>query len=218
MRVKLKINNNGTYEEVPLYNTFTMDERLDEELDSGAGETYLKSGEEIAEFTESIIVLDDGETTLETPFFAFDDVQKRAKDYYGHLLELVEPTRWLMGITIDGLKVTQPIDETATKKTLLDTLKRVLTCFKTFRYNEVWNYDEYILPMFQIDEETANMLSEIISPEFEWQSQTLLFEVLQDIADVVDCIPRLKNQTSSLPQFLTVKFDKINDIPQEFEL
>lgn len=220
MKVELKASNGTEYESVKLYNSFTFDERLDEELDGGFAETLLSTDEEMREFTEAIVTLDDGETQKVVPFFLFDDVEKRANGYYRHALELLEPTRWLMGITIDGLKVTQPIDESKTKKTLLDVTNRVLRCFNTFRYSEIHSgvgSNKPKFPLFYIDSETQALLNGVISPEFEWQAQTLLFEVLQDIADVVDAIPRLTTESENAMDFICIHFDKINDIAGEYE-
>ena len=218
MKVELKVNNGQGYESVKLYNSFTFDERLDEELDGGFAQTLLSTDEEMREFTEAMVTLDDGETQKVVPFFLFDDVEKRANGYYRHALELLEPTRWLMGITIDGLKVTQPIDESKTKKTLLDVTNRVLRCFNTFRWSEIHISSGLGMPLFRLDSETEKLLNGVISPEFEWQAQTLLFEVLQDIADVVDAIPRLTAESENATEFIRIHFDKINDITGEYEL
>ena len=218
MKVELKASNGTEYESVKLYNSFTFDERLDEELDGGFAETLLSTDEEMREFTEAMVTLDDGETQKVVPFFLFDDVEKRANGYYRHALELLEPTRWLMGITIDGLKVTQPIDESKTKKTLLDVTNRVLRCFNTFRWSEIHISSGLGMPLFRLDSETQALLNGVISPEFEWQAQTLLFEVLQDIADVVDAIPRLTAESENATEFICIHFDKINDIAGEYEL
>ena len=218
MKAELKIKKDGTWTAVKLHNTLTFDQRLDEELDGGAAVALNDNSEEMAEFSEAVLTLTDETGKLEIPFYAFDDVQKRANGYYLHSLELVEPTRLLMGITIDGLKITQPIDEGAQKKTLLDVAKRVLCCYKSFDGYAI-NKDEngaLILPLFKLDENVEDLLSSVISPEFEWQAQTLLFEVLQDIADVINCIPRLTVDGNG--EFLTITFDKVNDVPAEYEL
>lgn len=216
MKAELKIKEDGVSNAVKLHNTLTFDQRLDEELDGGAAAALNDNSEEMAEFNEAVLTLTDETGELTIPFYAFDDVQKRANGYYLHSLELVEPTRLLMGITIDGLKITQPIDEGAQKKTLLDVAKRVLRCYKTHLYDEVVKNNVVGYPSFKIDENVEDLLSSVISPEFEWQAQTLLFEVLQDIADVINCIPRLTVDENG--EFLTITFDKVNDVPAEYEL
>ena len=50
MKVELKVNNGQGYESVKLYNSFTFDERLDEELDGGFAQTLLSTDEEMREF------------------------------------------------------------------------------------------------------------------------------------------------------------------------
>ena len=211
-------NDEVLYTDIPLYNTFTMDERLDEELDGGAAISYTKGagGEEpLAEFTEMVVLLDDDDgSKRRIPFFGFDNIEMRnkAQAYYMHSFELVEPTRWLMGITCDGLAITQPIGD-ETKKTLYDTLARVLRCCNTQKKPA----STTVAPMiFDIDEGIVPLLQAVISPEFKWQVQTLLFEILQDIGDVIDCIPRLTENTDGTFTLLT--FDKVNDITAEYEL
>ena len=217
MVVSLSINTANGWKSVPLYNTVTMDERFDEELDGGACETYLETEEGFPEFSEAILTATDGEKTITVPFFLFDDVEKRARGYHRHSLELVEPTRWLMGLLIDGLKVTQPIDGSK-KKTLLEVINRVFRCFNAHRYEDVLSpyTGEIRSPIFELDEETEKLLSGVDSPEFEWQGETLLFEVLQDIADVVDSIPRLTVNLGN--QFVKIKFDQVNVSTGEYEI
>lgn len=215
MIAELKIKKDGVYTAVKLHNTLTFDQRLDEELDGGSAAAFNSESEEMAEFTEALLTLTDDTGTLTVPFYAFDDVQKRARDYYLHSFELVEPTRLLMGITIDGLKITQPIDGTA-KKTLLEVAQRVLRCYKTHLYSEVVQGGVAVYPSFKLDENITALLSSVVSPEFDWQAETLLFEVLQDIGDVINCIPRLTTDTNG--DFSVITFDKVNDTPAEYEL
>ena len=208
MRLSLNIYKNGEIKAIPLYNSFSFDERIDEELDGGTAQTYSESEESLCEYNEAFVTLADESGSRTISFFAFDDATKRARDNYAHAIELVEPTRWLMGLTIDGLAVTQPIDETATKKTLLDVSERVLRCY-TASGNK---------PVFEIDAQTRAILSNIVSPEFMWKAQTLLFEVLQDIADVVDCIPRLTIAQVEKDLKFIVAFDKVNESAGKYSI
>lgn len=188
----------------PVYSPFSMDERLDEELDGASIVTYTKTGNKIADCTDVIVSISSDRNMKEIPFIAFDSVVKISKERYRHTIELIEPTRLLMGISVDGLAVTQPIQETEKKKTLLEVLQRVLNCYNTRQINDV--------SYFVIDEATKNLLSNITSPEFRWEEQTLLFEVLQDIADVVNCIPRLTFSIDDYGGYVfnMIKFDEIN--------
>ncbi len=218
MRVRLAYKKNGQNVWYRVHNTFTMDERLDEEIDGGACEIITKTEDEIANFSLMTVTFEDRYDLRFIPFFAFDDVEKRAKDYYKHNVELIEPTRWLMGLTIDGLKVTQPIG-TATKKTLYDVLIRVLKCFNTqSRTMKDGAYEPIGTRVFMVDIQTQDMLSSIVSPEFVWNPGTLLFEALQDMADVVNCIPRLTASEAVDRNDFIVAFDRVNDVTAEFEL
>ena len=214
MKAELKIKKDGVFSAVKLHNTLTFDQRLDEELDGGSAAAFNSDSEEMAEFTEAMLTLVDNTGELTVPFYAFDDVQKRANNYYLHLFELIEPTRLLMGITIDGLKVTQPLS--GTKKTLLAVAQRVLRCYKTHLYSEVVQGGVAGYPSFKLDDNITDLLSAVVSPEFDWQAETLLFEVLQDIGDVINCIPRLTTDANG--DFSVITFDKVNDTPAEYEL
>ena len=217
MRVTLNYKKDGEIKRYSVSNMFTMDERLDEELDGGACVVVTVKEDEVANFSLMTISMEDEDTVRYIPFFAFSDIEKRAPQYYKHAVELIEPTRWLMGLTIDGLKVTQPI--TGTKKTLYDVLVRVLKCFNTQRRKRFAGvYEEVGTQLFKIDEQTKEMLKRVTSPEFEWNAGTLLFEVLQDMADVVNCIPRVTASGVATDDDLLVTFDKVNDVTAEFEV
>lgn len=192
-------------------NTFTMDERLDEELDGGTVEVITTTDEKIANFELVFIRLSDSSKSVTLPFFAFDSATKRAGGYYKHTLDLIEPTRLLMGLTVDGLAVTQPIDPKKAKKTLYDVLYRLIVCRKA---------QENLNPMpyeFLIDDATSTMLQSVTAPEFKWQEGTIFFEALQDIADVVNCIPRLTVKGTGRKAF-EITFDKINEVKGEYVL
>ena len=208
----MKINTGNGFEEFPVLNRLILDERLDEQLDGGNTQTRAKTPSKIPTFAETIVSLTDDETTQEMSFFAFPMAEKRAEEYYIHSLELVEPTRWLMGLTIDGLAVTQPIEgSSAPRKTLYDVLARVVRCFNT--------RTEGGAVRFEIAKETQTLLSSIESPEFSWEGGTLFFELLADIASVVDCQPRLlaKSQGDEW-LFVVIRFDEVNDEQGEWEL
>lgn len=113
-----------------------------------------------------------------------------------HQLALTEPTKLLQGVMIDGFQVTQPNPPT---KTLKDVVTRVL------------KYSPFDGQRFYLTTDTTivSVLTATISPEFRWNTQTTLFEVLQDIGAVINAIPRLVSGTNG--EFTVVTYDFVDD-------
>lgn len=113
-----------------------------------------------------------------------------------HQLALTEPTKLLQGVMIDGFQVTQPNPPT---KTLKDVVTRVL------KYSPFDGQRFYLTT----DTTVVSVLTATISPEFRWNTQTTLFEVLQDIGAVINAIPRLVSGTNG--EFTVVTYDFVDD-------
>lgn len=113
-----------------------------------------------------------------------------------HQLALTEPTKLLQGVMIDGFQVTQPNPPT---KTLKDVITRVL------KYSPFDGQRFYLTT----DTTVVSVLTATISPEFRWNTQTTLFEVLQDIGAVINAIPRLVSGSNG--EFTIVTYDFVDD-------
>ena len=113
-----------------------------------------------------------------------------------HQLALTEPTKLLQGVMIDGFQVTQPNPPT---KTLKDVVTRVL------KYSPFDGQRFYLTT----DTTVVSVLTATISPEFRWNTQTTLFEVLQDIGAVINAIPRLVSGANG--EFTVVTYDFVDD-------
>lgn len=113
-----------------------------------------------------------------------------------HQIALTEPTKLLQGVMIDGFQVTQPNPPT---KTLKDVVTRVL------------KYSPFDGQRFYLTTDTTivGVLAATISPEFRWNTQTTLFEVLQDIGAVINAIPRLVSSANG--EFTVVTYDFVDD-------
>lgn len=113
-----------------------------------------------------------------------------------HQIALTEPTKLLQGVMIDGFQVTQPNPPT---KTLKDVVTRVL------------KYSPFDGQRFYLTTDTTivGVLAATISPEFRWNTQTTLFEVLQDIGAVINAIPRLVS--GAYGEFTVVTYDFVDD-------
>lgn len=202
----VKENANSVWTEHALFNLITFDERLDEQFDSGNVLTINASSVSFADFCMAKTVTDDGESQKIAYFSGFDTVEKRGANYYVHTLELVEPTRLLMGILIDGRKVSQPVDGSA-KKSLLTVLEEFIQVANLLAVDD--------LKPFIIDEQIKPLLASIESPEFHWEAETLFWECLLDMGNVINCIPRVIIDREER-QYNVLTFDKINEVSAEY--
>ena len=217
MKIEFDTNEGNMGTSYPVSNRVTADFRLDEQLDTGSVVIITDSAEPIPPMTPSRLTFSDDEAVTAENFlwfsaYCFDTVEIRGQGYYAHNLTLVEPTRLLMGIPIEGMKVTQPQDGTAKDSlyTLAERLLRVCRLTKGGTPQKIWLTD---------DEETVALLQNTDSPEFSWEAETQLWECLKDIGSVINCMPRLtvEHSTASFT-FDTIVFDKINDVTEEREL
>ena len=185
-------------------NSAAIDERIDETLDGGNVQLIMPTKTPLNPMSAAKLKLYDETGEISEDFFLFDTVEKRGKNYYAHSITLCEPTRLFMGQMIDGLRITQHTDGSA-KKSLYSAIQRVLKNYTLKGYNSS--------SAFTLDADTTltNILQNTESPEFAWQAETLLFEVLCDIGNVINAIPRLK-----YPNLIT--FDFVNQITGEAEL
>lgn len=202
-----------------IVNSVIFDERLDEQLDTGTIQTKELSGneEKYQDFQACNLIIEEELNSTEKPniskyFRCFSSSQKRGKNYYLCTHELVEPTRVLMGVIIDGKKVTQPTDDSP-KKTLQEVVEELLDTYKLLKVDEL---SQFIV-------EKSDLLNRD-SPEFHWECGTLLWECLLDIGNVINCIPKLTsdpNGGGAIPNNAKLNyliFEKINDIKGVYEL
>ena len=216
MTTKAFIYNGVAWEELKVYNTTVEDERLDEQLDSGSLQVISDSINPFADY--SMIMLKRTDNYLgekETFYYGFDTVEKRMGNYYIHALELVEPTRALMGILIDGKAVTQPLD--SNKKSLWAVLSGLFSTMQLQSTLQKNAFNYVTLNHSKYNENTMELLNNTISPEFYWQAQTTLWECLCDIGNVINCIPRLTANIEKTA-FNCIYFEQINDIDKEYEI
>lgn len=205
MKTRLYVNTTDQgWQEQSLYNTAEFSERLDEELDTGNVQTITSSAEPFEDCCMTRVTLSDDVDTKEAYFCGFDTVEKRGGGYFIHSLDLCEPTRLLMGVFIDGRRITQPLEEDAKKSLYSVTAELLETC-------ETLGVDE--TTRFTLDEacEAVELMKELVSPEFYWDAGTSLWECLCDIANVINCIPRLI-VNGDKTAFSVITLDRVNEI------
>lgn len=211
MKANFKIYIDGAWTEYPVDNHVVMDCRLDEQLDTGSLQMIDSESKPIPPMSVSELVISDGENTLSMPAYCFDTLEVRGEDYYVHNLTLCEPARRFMGVLIDGIKVTQPREESgALKKSLYEVTERVLkTCVLQEKGKRVFT--------LTTDPNILSILKNTESPEFDWEAETLLWECLKDIGNVIGCMPRL---TFNEPKtdFSVLTFDEVNEPTGFYEL
>lgn len=193
---------------IPVYNRSESDERLDEQFDTGSIMTISDTEEPFEEYTLFKVVVFDGSEETENFYFGFDTVEKRGEGYFIHTIELVELTRWAMGLFIDGKRITQPI--TGTRKTLMNAYVAILRTAKLCKGTSD-------IPFFNgNDDEINRIMQDTVSPEFYWTAGTSFWECLVDIGNVINCIPRITYNVDT--KHFNVKFEKVNEITGIYEL
>lgn len=216
MITRVYIYNGVEWQELKAYNTAVEDERLDEQLDSGSVQIISESIDALADYSMfKVIRADNNLGERETFYYGFDTVEKRMGDYYIHSIELVEPTRVLMGTFIDGRAVVQPIN--STKHKLSYVLSHLLETASLVTFSERKEFRLASREDSAYDEKVNTLLGNTESPEFYWQAQTSLWECLCDIGNVINCIPRL-TANSAQTKFDTIYFESINDITETYEI
>ena len=188
-----------------MYNRFEFDERLDEQLDSGSIQVISDQATAFEDYSLYQVTIRDGTDYRSDFYYGIDTVEKRGAGYYVHTIELIELTRLLMGLPIEGRKVTQPIE--GDKKTLYTVLDELLTVAETVESAEKRRYN--------IADGVKGMLEAVTSPEFHWEGGTLLWECLCDIGNVMNCIPRLIYEPGN---GLFITFDEVNKITGVWDL
>lgn len=212
MNVTLKIYDGSTWAEHLPYNRAAADFRLDEQLDTGSVQIIASDSQPIRPMSMTELIFSDGENTLSLPAYGFDMVEIRGTGYCVHNLTLCEPTRRFMGILIDGVKVTQPTDESGeAKKSLYEVAQRLLKTYALMRAEAAAEFT------VTTDPDVVSLLENTEAPEFTWEAETLLWECLKDIGNVINCMPRLEFNADKT-DFSVLTFDRINEVTEEREL
>lgn len=141
---------------------------------------YEQNGETITDSDSQVFVGMDERTALNTSWGAGANVG--LKSTFKHDVSLTEATKLLEGVLIDGMAVTQP---EANRKSLVNVVQRLLAitpCRKLLtdpKYS-LLNTDENIRP-----------LTNTISPQFKWNTQSTLWECLLEVGSVINALPEL---------------------------
>ena len=198
--------------------TMQVDEQHNLQLDAGNFNYYVYETEGkdglFPPFSMYCIAQTDGTNTMSEYFVGIDSrTQLRTAwantgtvqdcPIYQHGVSLIEPSKLLQGVLIDGFKVTQP-EDTADRLSLLAVLQRLLAVTPLTASGGA--------PLYTVttDTDVVAVLTETISPQFEWNTQTTLWECLCDIGAVIDCIPRLTISADG-NTFSVITFDFVDN-------
>ena len=195
-----------TWESVKPVFPLNFIQRLDRELDSG--ECLFFSTSHVLPPFQMCRITVDGEQFY---FYGNDSAQwvPPPKSQFKHKVRLVEPTKELEGIRIDGRRVVQPL--TGPQQTLLDVIEDLLFITPLRLTGQTQPF------VLTTDVKITEKLNSKISPEFRWGSQTTLWECLLDIGACIDAIPRLSNSSDGTG-YNVITFDLVNEKKQELEL
>lgn len=194
--------------------------KQDREFDTGTA-TYKSyaddSGDvEMPPFSMYRLTLTDGTDTLVNTFCGVESKAKTrnaqtngTKALYTHNVSMIEGSKLLQGVLLDGFGVAQPETE-ADRTTLFFEVNRLLAVTPTRLVGEQQAYT------LTTDSEIVNILNGTKAPQFRWSNQTTLWEALIDIGAVIDCIPQLELNSAGTA-FNVVTFVPVNSVGNEYE-
>ena len=214
--------NNFTYGKA--FYPVEVSEKLSEELDSGELKFYTDSrhndGKEMLypQKTMFSIEIDTGTDRARKFYFYGTDTAEKLNPYlWKHRVLLVEPTKDLEGVILDGLGFAQPEDNSK-RMTLYDIVQRLLACTPLRIQGQPQKYtliSESEAPEI-IAILKAQTIEEKLLPEFFWSSQTTLKEALCDIGAYCNLYPRLTlNPTTNA--YTVITFDEVNKVREFLE-
>lgn len=198
--------------------------KLSEELDSGELKFYTDSrendGKEMLypQKTMFSIEIDTGTDRARKFYFYGTDTAEKLNPYlWKHRVLLVEPTKDLEGVILDGLGFAQPEDNSQ-RMTLYDIVQRLLACTPLRIQGQPQKYtliSESEAPEI-IAILKAQTIEEKLLPEFFWSSQTTLKEALCDIGAYCNLYPRLTLNPAT-NTYTVITFDEINKVREFLE-
>jgi hypothetical protein len=183
---------------------FILNERLDEELDSGTIIFYNAIENEYVPMSLVEVYVKNNQTPDQYFLINSDQVLLTSKDLniYQHTITLIEPTKLLERIIVDNVSFTQPINVDLTRYTLTDVLNRIkdITPLETSEKHTAtrrFSFNSQLLNEFNIK-----------APQFFF-SNSNLFQVLAEVFKYRNSIPRIATYTNNLPVVSADDFNKV---------
>ena len=188
---------------------FVLNDRLDEELDTGIIAFYSLIGDEYLPM--SVVKIFITNDTTPDHFFLVDTdqvtlVTKTNPKYYLHTIGLIEPTKLLERYYVESLAFTQPTDPTESRYSLGEALSRIRNIVPLEEAENLSATRKY-----NIDNTMLTQLNAIKAPQFFFNNQNL-FQVLAEIFKYVDSIPRIETYSGSTPVLTRTDFNKITEL------
>ena len=135
---------------------------------------------------------------------------------YSHSVSLIEGSKLLQGVLLDGFGVAQPETE-ADRTTLFEEVTRLLETTPT-----TLESGQQLFTLTD-DTEIVALLQGTKAPQFRWSNQTTFWEALSDVGAVIDCIPQLalnKEESGIYPVgtvFNVVTFVPVNSVGNVYD-
>lgn len=186
---------NGAWQDVDFFYPLKFSKKLNLEFDSGSYNTLTQNEASIEPYQLVKI-----ETDNETLYYYATPSEEWKPTINQMSYELVEVSKELTGIFLDGVASTNLIGQT---KTLLQVVDRLLKITPLRREGQAQKY--------AITTNSAVMAKlGKNAPEFRWSAQTSLWEALVDIGACIDAIPRLTAVSSTATVCDVITFDFVN--------
>lgn len=188
----------GRWKEIPAIYPINLVNALDMTFDDGKFNSL--GGIKPDPYTRVKITVGDSATSNKEKLFFYATVSEQWQPNGVNQYEwrMVEPSKELQGVFLDGAAHTIMAGK---KKTLEDVVRRLLRITPLRRYGQNQKY------YLTTEGSVLEVLSKAVSPQFQWSSQTSLWEALCDIGAYIDAIPRLTGDDN---EYSVITFDFVN--------
>lgn len=189
---------------------FILNDRLDEELDTGLIEFINTNENEYIPFSVVKVFITSDETPDHTYFVDADQVVLLNKDtpkYYQHTISLIELTKVLERYPVESIAFSQPREETGLTRYTLSSVLTRLNAIIPLETNARLSSTRKLT----FDSSFTTELNTIKSPQFFFNNLNL-FQVLSEVLKYIDSIPRITTIENGFYKLDRDNFNEIKEI------